>query len=386
MAKLKITKKSVDALPIPDKEKVKGVKYYDSELHGFGLVVYPSCRKSFFIEYGPTQRRRRMVLGQYGKLTVSEARKKAQLQLASVLDGDDPLDKKQKLRDELTFEKWSDDYLDDVKDFKKRLTDDIRYLKIAKDKWKNRSLESISIDDISQIFHGIGASGKTTSANRWLASVRACLQAAWRKGKIVHNPAMRVKPFPENPAKRRTLSDKEFKKLYEAIMEIKDPYVKTAFIMLVETGARLSEVLHARWEDFDFAEPYWRIPTTKSGTAQMMPISSVVVDALTSIEKVSEYIIRGRYPETQRRDLKRPWKNLQEATKLKDVTIHDLRRTFGLHVTKTAGLHMASKLLRHSDIRVTEKHYAPLSMDDMRVALGKRSKVVKRIKSSKENE
>ena len=35
----------------------------------------------------------------------------------------------------------------------------------------------------------------------------------------------------------------------------------------------------------------------------------------------------------------------------------------------TAGLHLASKLLRHSDIRVTQQVYSPLSVDAMRKAL-----------------
>jgi len=51
-------------------------------------------------------------------------------------------------------------------------------------------------------------------------------------------------------------------------------------------------------------------------------------------------------------------------------------------VSKQAGLHVASKLLRHSDIRVTERVYAPLGIDELRVAMGqaqeKREEVVAR--------
>lgn len=65
------------------------------------------------------------------------------------------------------------------------------------------------------------------------------------------------------------------------------------------------------------------------------------------------WVIPGRDPNGHRADLKRPWQKIREATGLLDVTIHDVRRTFGLYVTRTAGLQVASKLLRHSDIRVT---------------------------------
>ncbi|HQR44587.1 MAG TPA: hypothetical protein PK598_01065 [Thermoanaerobaculia bacterium] len=61
---------------------------------------------------------------------------------------------------------------------------------------------------------------------------------------------------------------------------------------------------------------------------------------------------------------------------LADVHIHDLRRTFGLHVAKAAGLHVASKLLRHGDVRITERVYAPLGIETLRAAVEKRSEVL----------
>jgi len=70
------------------------------------------------------------------------------------------------------------------------------------------------------------------------------------------------------------------------------------------------------------------------------------------------------------------------------VTIHDVRRTFGLHVTRTAGLHVASKLLRHSDIRVTQKVYAPLDLAELREAMGatqrRRGEVVEGVRNGGE--
>ena len=64
-----------------------------------------------------------------------------------------------------------------------------------------------------------------------------------------------------------------------------------------------------------------------------------------------------------------PWDEIRAAANIPDVTVHDLRRTFGLHVARKAGLHIASKLLRHSDIRVTERVYVPLGLEEMRTAL-----------------
>jgi integrase len=59
---------------------------------------------------------------------------------------------------------------------------------------------------------------------------------------------------------------------------------------------------------------------------------------------------------------------LRKAAEIPDVNIHDIRRTYGLHATRKVGLHVASKLLRHSDVRVTERVYAPLGIEDLRKA------------------
>jgi integrase len=84
--------------------------------------------------------------------------------------------------------------------------------------------------------------------------------------------------------------------------------------------------------------------------------------------EVEIYIIAGKFPDQSRSDLKRPWVHLTKAAVLDNAHIHDLRRTFGLQITQSSGLHLASKLLRHSDIRVTEQHYSPLDNNEQRKA------------------
>jgi integrase len=56
----------------------------------------------------------------------------------------------------------------------------------------------------------------------------------------------------------------------------------------------------------------------------------------------------------------------EPAKLLEGVHVHDLRRTYGLRVARHAGILAASKLLRHSDARVTSRVYAPLGLDELR--------------------
>ena len=179
---------------------------------------------------------------------------------------------------------------------------------------------------------------------------------------------MKIKPLPEAEPRKRVLSDDEMRRFLTALSNEQDPYVRAAFQLLLDTGARNSEVLGAKWEDFemDTSSPLWRIPSPKAGRPQVIPLLAATTAMLQRLPQLGPYVIPGRNPSKPRYDLKRPWERLKRNAELGDVHIHDIRRTFGLHIARTAGVHIASKLLRHSDVRVTERVYAPLDLEDLR--------------------
>ena len=381
MPRIKLTKKNIDKLPLP--ENSSGVRYYDESLPGFGIIVRPTGRKVFFVEYG--KERHRMKLGVYGKLTLDKAKEKALEKFVAVNDGRDPLAERKARNNAYTFGKWVDEYLEEVKLRKKHAREDVRYLGEARKLWGKRPLADVSTSDIQRVFSNKGKTISKTTANRWLASVRACLQDAWRQNQIEHNPAMRIKGFAENPGRTTVLSDDELVRTLNVIDALEDPHTRAAFHLLIQTGARKSEVLRAKWEDIDLEQRIWRIPTTKAGKPQVMPLPPEAVAMLEHLPHIGPYIVPGKKPEMPRSDLKRPWQKIQKDANIAHVTIHDVRRTFGLHIARKAGLHVASKLLRHSDIRVTEKHYAPLGLEELRSALERRGADVVEMGNAREN-
>ncbi len=378
--KARINKRLVDSTQPPPGKKLL---VYDTQLVGFGLAVYASGRRSFFVEYGGKGQRRRMTLGAHGLLTVEQARELALAKLGAVVQGEDPLAERQGRQRALRFGDFRNEYIEVVKERKKQPRHDIRYLAMANEHWKQRPLESITPRDVQGLMLEVSKRGRTT-ANRWLASVRACFEEARRQGLVPHNPAMHIQQFKENPPRSRVLNDEEYTKVVGAVDAITDPFVRLAFLMLRNTGARKSEVLSARWDHIDLDAGTWRIPSPKAGDPQVMPLDVQTVELLRGAERMGPWLIPGRDPSKPRRDLKRPWQKIREAIGLQDVTIHDVRRTFGLHVTKAVGLHVASKLLRHSDIRVTQKVYAPLGIDELRAAMVKtqtrREEIVEEVK------
>ena len=382
----RLTKRTVDALKPPSAGQTK---LYDESLAGFGVIVGVSGKKSFFLEYGPKQKRRRITLGAYGQLTPDSARELAKAKLAEIAKGQDPLDERDARRAMPSFGTWAAEYLQGVRLRKKQPRDDERFLaprdeprKHGRQKaegtpkhpaaaiferWSSRPVDQIGRRDVETAMVEMASRGNT-SANRWLASIRSCFKHAVDAGTIETNPAMGVKQYREGPPRERVLTDAEFGRVIDLLEGIADPHERLAFVLLLDTGARKSEVLNARWTDLDLDGGCWRIPSPKAGRPQTVPLTAGTVAYLRGVDRLGPWLVPGRDPSRHRGDLRGSWDDLREAAGITDVTIHDLRRTFGLRMARSAGLHVASKLLRHSDIRVTEKVYAPLGLDELRAA------------------
>lgn len=409
----KLTKRFIDDI---EPGKKGGTWYGDADLPGLYLVSYPTGAKVFIVRFLAARRRRAVVVGRYGVLTLEKARQKAKLLLSDATMGGDPATARDRARKTPTFAAWADTYLSRVRLEKKSPRDDEKFLgeksekaKALRSRWGTKPLDTITPEDVAAFRDGLrrekrkkvddapapasapaGPKGPPpTTANRWLASVRSCFAAAVRAGHIVSNPARSLPPFRENPPRARVLTPDEMERLLRALARESDPHVRAAFRLLVETGARLSEVLGARWADIDFEGRLWRIPSPKAGRPQVLPLGDRTVEMLRKLPRVGDFIIPAlkRSPKASdekgkarlqrpRADLKGPWERLRAAAELEDVRIHDLRRSFGLEIARKAGLHIASKLLRHSSVKVTEQVYAPLGIDELREAIERRADVL----------
>jgi hypothetical protein len=63
----------------------------DDEVPGFGVIIYSSGTRTFALRYRTRSGRQRMMkFGQYGELTVQEARDMARKEKVRVLEGEDP--------------------------------------------------------------------------------------------------------------------------------------------------------------------------------------------------------------------------------------------------------------------------------------------------------
>ena len=330
--------------------------------------------KTFWCRYGPRNRRRFTTIGSWGTISVDEARGRARDLLAEAQLGDDPVYVERRRREVPTFKDWVQTYLRQRQREQKRST-------FWKTRWNldraaellgNAPLDEITRDDLQAARLDIAERRGNVSANRWLSVLRASLNEAAASGHINGNPASGIKRLREGPPRQRILDESEVTRLDAAVAAHPDSHVRCAFLMLIGTGARRGEVLSARWEDIDLASGTWRIPDPKSGQPQILPLSEAVVGMLQATPRVegSPWLVpSSRDSGKHKYDLFREWAQLCTEAKIEGAVIHDLRRTFGARIARTAGLHIASRLLRHKDIKVTESVYAPIDDKTLREAL-----------------
>ena len=108
MSREKLTKRSIERLPVKDKDYIA----FDVDLPGFGVRVMPSGRRFFLIQYSRHGRTRRVSLGQFGPITAEIARKEATRLLGNVRGADgDPAAARDLERQAITIKELGERFL-----------------------------------------------------------------------------------------------------------------------------------------------------------------------------------------------------------------------------------------------------------------------------------
>ena len=108
-----------------------------------------------------------------------------------------------------------------------------------------------------------------------------------------------------------------------------DPYAVAAIRLLILTGARLREILHAKWDQVDIGRGVIFLADSKTGKKPiyLSAAAQAVLAALPRVEG-NPYVIAGVRDGAPRADLKKPWAAVTKAAGLSGLRIHDLRHSF----------------------------------------------------------
>ncbi|MCA9663496.1 MAG: site-specific integrase [Myxococcales bacterium] len=202
-------------------------------------------------------------------------------------------------------------------------------------------------------------------ADRTISYISAALTHAERLGwrPIGSNPCKlieRYAPKPELvPVDRETLV-----KILDAVDDLVaaeeiDLVSATCFRLLVFTGARLKEILTAKWSFLDLEEAVLHLPKAKRG-ARDVALPDEALAVLAHLPRLGPYICPGRDPRKPRVEVRRAWAKVVRRVGCRGLRRHDLRHGFAtaLHEANVP-LAQIGELLGHRDPRTTNRYAHP---------------------------
>jgi integrase/recombinase XerD len=264
-----------------------------------------------------------------------------------------------------------DRFLDDRRSMK--LSDAMmrKYRNIAdelKVEFGNRAVRSVKVDDVRRLREGWKLS-PVTSQKR-LEMVRKffqfCVDSEW----LDRNPAKLVKAPPAKYDPTLPFTAEEMEKILWAAESIREAHPKIpagtekklyALVLLMRySGLRISDACMFRRTELKKGKLFLRQEKTKHHV--WVPLPEIVIDALDAIEKDEEYPFYNRVgkPKSCITEWQQRLKLVYDMAGVKDGHSHRLRDTFSVDLlSKGVPIDVVSKLLGHTSIKTTEKHYAP---------------------------
>ena len=286
MAKIKLTKTVVDAA----QPKSHDVELRDTLVPGFLCKVTPAGRKVFMLQYRTNAGvRRKPSLGQFGELTVEQARSLAQDWLAEVRRGRDPGNQKAEARRAPAVKELCARFMEDHSKLHNKPSTQHSYQyqidRYIVPAFGSKKAHEVTRQDITALMKHMEKS--PTQANRVLSCVRKMFNLAelWGYRQDGSNPCRHIPKYPERGA-TRLITDEQMVKLFayldEAEVEsLEHPIYLLAVRLQFEFAARMSEVLLLQWDWLDLPNGRAVWPDSKTG-GMSKPLSTEARRLLSS--------------------------------------------------------------------------------------------------------
>jgi integrase len=364
---LRFTDKAVASL----RPNGKRYEVWDAQRAALGLRVGRSGKKSWQFVYHFEGRPRRLVLGQYPKISLADAgvvyaEAKRQLEL-----GIDPgairVAERQRIRALPTIAELGEEYLDKhCRPNKRSWREDERIFRHdVLPAWAGRKASAVTRADVNALLDKI-AQRAPIQANRTFAFIRAMFGFAESRDYITASPCHGVRARAKERTRDRVLEGAEIAAMWRGLDQpgISET-VRLAIRFLLLTAQRTGEVVNAEWPEIDGQNAVWTLPGSKvkNGRPHRVPLSSQAVELLDEIKSNAQKYRGGDrllFPSPRgdraigSQSLDRALRRLRIAGEMPDFRPHDLRRSAASHMSRLGASRLTLiKLLNHSDRSVT---------------------------------
>jgi integrase len=183
----------------------------------------------------------------------------------------------------------------------------------------------------------------------------------------------------EEKSRDRFLHPDELPHFFESLNAEENDAIRDYVYISLLTGVRKSNVLSMRWEDIHLERREWLILETKNGDSLRVHLIEKVIDILKDrVRKYGqrEWVFEGYGVTGHLVEPKAGWKRILQRAGIKDLRLHDLRRTLGSWQAATgANSFMIGQSLGHKSPQSTAV-YARLNIDPVRDSVEKATQAI----------
>ena len=375
---LKLSARVVAGLRVQGKDAV----FWDRELPGFGVRVYPSGRKVYVVQSRGPDGPRRVSLGRHGELAAERARKQALAVIDRIRNGGSPAPEPATNGKALIVADLAQRYME----AHVAVSCNAHTRGIYQGSLDNHILpalgamavDAVGPSEAAALHYSLRATPRAANRALMVLSKMFSLAEAWGLAPGGGNPCRFVRKYKEGK-RERFLSSKEYRRVGRALrrLEVEGPgagpvRAAAALRLLMLTGCRVGEILSLKWDDVDRKAGELRLRDTKTG-ARMVSLTPAAAAALAEVARVpgSPWVFAGRTPDRPLSQLTTYWHWVRERAGVEDVRIHDLRHSFASRALAVGeSISMIGRLLGHADVASTAR-YAHLTRDAEKSAAAK---------------
>ena len=273
------------------------------------------------------------------------------------------------LGESTTFAEVIQSYIDNVAPSHKGGSSEILRLKRFMRDWPKltaRGMATLKTQDFEHYRNERSEHVKPATVKRELNLLHSVIGNVRKKLALHENPISDVKRPRVRNSRDTRLLDGEEEVLMAELDNCRNPWVKPAVILAIESAMRRGELLSMRWQDVNFAERFVHLEDTKNGESRNVPLSSRAIATL----KALPHSIEGRVLPTTPEGLKNAFERARKRANLEHFNFHDLRhedisRLFerGWNVMEVAAVS------GHKDLQ-SLKRYTNLKASDLAKKMG----------------
>ena len=369
-----LSRRTVDRLCVEGKDAV----FWDRDLPGFGVRVYPSGRKMFVVQCRGPAGIRRVSLGPCGTLSCEQARRRARAAIGRIKRGEEA--GAAAPGGALTVAGLAERYME----AHVAVNCNAHTQGICRGSLRNhilpalgsRPVAAVGRADAEALHYALRATPRAANRALGVLSQMFALAEDWGLAPPGSNPCRFVARYRQG-MRERFLSADEYRRVGRALCELEAQNAlraraAAALRLLMVTGCRLTEVLTLRWDDVDRKAGELRLRDAKSGP-RMVALTPAALRVLSELRRVprSPWVFAGSAPDRRLSQLTTYWHQVRARAGVEDVRIHDLRHSFASRALALGeSLSMIGRLLGHADVGTTAR-YAHLARDAEKVAVAR---------------